>query len=410
MLDYLGNGLLCASVLVNVFCFVMIRAPVKLDLLEADMPEDPNCYTWENRHDQDNFSKIKDAINPKSTSYRHKPRDQPTSANNNQFERQIKNLRVRCQRVFGAMEFWWFLVMTGIAVMGVVTSDAKFGIIITMEYFRLPSGQLLLRSVVVGSKGLYESARASLIIIQIFTVISVALFLPDINQYNDCQTMFQCFTLALHNGIYGDLSGMHGDNFGDIFTAFPIAVDNKTDLKKFGHWIVVVSYFIIWNFIIAGIIQGQIVDAFSQLREEEEERQTDSELRCLVCSMERFVLDDVEHDGFQVHREKDHNPLHFLFFVVYLQHRDPEEYTGMEAYSDENIKVQDNQWMPVLRCVKKNKEESLEIKTAEAVGEKLTPLNDEISKITSLLNEMENRIMKAIGHSTASNELATNAT
>lgn len=37
----------------------------------------------------------------------------------------------------------------------------------------------------------------------------------------------------------------------------------------------------------------------------------------------------------------------YLFFIVYLQEKDPVEYTGIESYVSEKLKNHDIYWFPI---------------------------------------------------------------
>jgi len=237
---------------------------------------------------------------------------------------------------------------------------------------RLPSGRMLLQSVVVGGSGLYESAKAAMILIVVYTIISANVFLNDVNTYNQCETMFQCLLLALDAGINGDLSGMHGDDHGNIFDDFPKDVYTKSNRKSTLHWMVVISYFVIWNFIISGIIQGQIVDAFSTIRAELDEREADSKSRCLVCGLERFVLDEL--GGFEAHCAEEHCPLSYMYFIVYLHEKEADSYTGMETYAYRCLEENSNSWLPVGKCLKLQDEEIDNRKLVEKIDDRILPL------------------------------------
>jgi len=51
--------------------------------------------------------------------------------------------------------------------------------------------------------------------------------------------------------------------------------------------------------------------------------------------------------GFQEHIKKHHYMWNYLFFIVYLQDKDPVEYTGIESYVSEKLKNNDIYWFPI---------------------------------------------------------------
>ena len=65
-------------------------------------------------------------------------------------------------------------------------------------------------------------------------------------------------------------------------------------------------------------MQGFIVDAFSQLRAEETQRETDSASKCFVCSLSMFELLDQAGVTFESHVEMQHNRWAYLDLAVML--------------------------------------------------------------------------------------------
>lgn len=65
-------------------------------------------------------------------------------------------------------------------------------------------------------------------------------------------------------------------------------------------------------------MQGFIVDAFSQLRARETEKETDSASKCLVCSLSMFELMDSAGVAFDTHVEFHHNRWAYLDLAVML--------------------------------------------------------------------------------------------
>ena len=43
----------------------------------------------------------------------------------------------------------------------------------------------------------------------------------------------------------------------------------------------------------------------------------------------------------------------YVFFIAYLDDKSPTEYTGIETYVKERIKIKDNSWFPFGRLVKR---------------------------------------------------------
>ena len=67
------------------------------------------------------------------------------------------------------------------------------------------------------------------------------------------------------------------------------------------RWFAIVFY-LFWEFVFGGIVQGQIVDAFSELRDEANAKEDDFNSNCLICSIASTTLERIGN-GFVDHRD-----------------------------------------------------------------------------------------------------------
>jgi len=150
--------------------------------------------------------------------------------------------------------------------------------------------------------------------------------------------------------MHGDLAGLHGNDFGDLIQAFPLWITSIPGRQV--EWLYVMTFFLLWEYVLAGIVQGQIVDAFAGIRAEQDMKADDLAANCLVCSVDRLTLDS--YDGFIKHVEEDHAPGSYLKFCTQIKeiphmnvmskvvfHR-----TGMMKYVHELLVKGDYTWIP----------------------------------------------------------------
>ena len=175
---------------------------------------------------------------------------------------------------------------------------------------------MIMQSVIMGAPGLVGSAKVAIILILIYCCLSYMFFESEIQQYNDCFTAYQCIFKGFDAGLHGDFGGLHGDPWWNIFQSFPLEI--SSDGAKQAQWWLVTSFFILWQFIIAGIVQGYIVDAFSMIRCESTAREDDALSKCLICSLDKFEL---EHAGvaFDTHVMDQHNRWGYLYLATSVQ-------------------------------------------------------------------------------------------
>jgi inositol 1,4,5-triphosphate receptor type 1 len=88
------------------------------------------------------------------------------------------------------------------------------------------------------------------------------------------------------------------------------------------------AFFMIWTFVLSNIFIGQIVDAFSAIREEKDMIQEDTETKCLVCSVDRLAYQKDANGDFDEHVRADHDVVCYIFFLHYLKHRHEDFHSG----------------------------------------------------------------------------------
>jgi len=214
-----------------------------------------------------------------------------------------------------------------------------------MDYLRSDGGMVVMASVVVGGPGLLRSGAVGIILILVFGSLSFMEFADDINAINagSCVTAWNCIGKAFDYGIRGGLETFFGDDHGN-FALYP--QDVWTDGKNQVMTVLVLGFYVFWAFILEGIIQGQIIDAFTEIRTNNDAKRADSLDFCIVCSLSRFQLEH-EGSGFKYHQDNEHNPWSYLYFFQYLQVKDSLTYTGMETYVADKVSQDDHSFMPV---------------------------------------------------------------
>ena len=222
----------------------------------------------------------------------------------------------------------WYYVGLNIASIVAVTQKGKemFGFsFILLDFFRRREGQVISKSVIQGGSGLIGSGKVACVLIMMFGCLGFWWFEDEINEFNDCTTAFQCIYQSMEAGLRGDIAGVHGNDFSDVLLAFPTEI-NKDIKKQFQFWFVTI-FFLLWSYVLAGIVQGYIVDAFSMIRAVEIARERDSTKNCLVCSLSKFELQRVGVD-FDEHIEEAHNRWSYLYLASAVRSEAPKGWLG----------------------------------------------------------------------------------
>ena len=156
----------------------------------------------------------------------------------------------------------------------------------------------------------------------------------------DCETLVDCFIYTIDLGLragggIGDYMNQAGPHNRNIF---------------WHQFLYEFSFFCIVNVICFNIIAGIIIDTFSQLRGETDERDHDKKHICFVCGLDRT---DFNREGkdFENHLENQHDPWAYIYYIYYLQKKGEDELTGIEQFCYDNFKKLKTDWCPIGRTL-----------------------------------------------------------
>ncbi|OUC45124.1 hypothetical protein D917_02008, partial [Trichinella nativa] len=156
--------------------------------------------------------------------------------------------------------------------------------------------------------------------------------------------LFKCFVFNVYAGIRA--GGGIGDElqspYGDEREAWRILFDMTF------HFFIII--------ILLAIMQGLIIDAFGDLRDQQESAQDKLESNCFICDIGKDFFERLPH-GFDHHTTKEHNLAYYLFFLMHLINKDDTEYTGQETYVWELYEKRCWDFFPVGECFLKQYEE-----------------------------------------------------
>ncbi|XP_025103910.1 ryanodine receptor-like isoform X4 [Pomacea canaliculata] len=183
----------------------------------------------------------------------------------------------------------------------------------------------ILQSVTHNGKQLVLTVMLTCVVVYIYTVVAFNFFRKFYVKEEDgqvdykCHDMATCFVYHLHTGVRA--GGGIGDEIepadGDNYEAYRILFD--------------ITFFFFVIVILLAIIQGLIIDAFGELRDQLEQVKEDMESKCFICGIGKEYFDKVPH-GFEKHVMNEHNFANYMFFIMHLINKPETEYTGQETY------------------------------------------------------------------------------
>ncbi|XP_014749001.1 PREDICTED: ryanodine receptor 1-like, partial [Sturnus vulgaris] len=101
-----------------------------------------------------------------------------------------------------------------------------------------------------------------------------------------------------------------------------------------------------------------IIDAFGELRDQQEQVKEDMETKCFICGIGSDYFDTTPH-GFETHTLEEHNLANYMFFLMYLINKDETEHTGQESYVWKMYQERCWDFFPAGDCFRKQYEDQL---------------------------------------------------
>jgi hypothetical protein len=158
--------------------------------------------------------------------------------------------------------------------------------------------------------------------------------------------MLSCYIFHLYVGVRagGGIGDEIGAPDGDPYEVYRIIFD--------------ITFFFFVIVILLAIIQGLIIDAFGELRDQLEQVKEDMESSCFICGIGKDYFDKLPH-GFETHVKNEHNFANYMFFLMHLINKPDTEYTGQESYVWGLYQQRCWDFFPVGECFRKQYEDEL---------------------------------------------------
>ncbi|TMS22614.1 Ryanodine receptor 2 [Larimichthys crocea] len=213
----------------------------------------------------------------------------------------------------------------------------------------------ILSSVTHNGKQLVLTVGLLAVVVYLYTVVAFNFFRKFYNKGEDgelpdmkCDDMLTFSASCSHDKHSVRAGGGIGDQIedpaGDEYEIYRIIFD--------------ITFFFFVIVILLAIIQGLIIDAFGELRDQQEQVKEDMETKCFICGIGNDYFDTVPH-GFETHTLQEHNLANYLFFVMYLINKDETEHTGQESYVWKMYQERCWEFFPAGDCFRKQYEDQL---------------------------------------------------
>ncbi|CAL8363589.1 unnamed protein product [Merluccius merluccius] len=211
----------------------------------------------------------------------------------------------------------------------------------------------ILSSVTHNGKQLMMTVGLLAVVVYLYTVVAFNFFRKFYNMSEDedepdmkCDDMMTCYLFHMYVGVRagGGIGDEIEDPAGDEYELYRVVFD--------------ITFFFFVIVILLAIIQGLIIDAFGELRDQQEQVREDMETKCFICGIGSDYFDTTPH-GFETHTLEEHNLANYMFFLMYLINKDETEHTGQESYVWKMYQERCWDFFPAGDCFRKQYEDQL---------------------------------------------------
>jgi hypothetical protein len=237
------------------------------------------------------------------------------------------------------------------AVLGFVVSRYFYSVLLLDIVMRDQDLQNVFRAVTEHGRSLLITGFFGLIMMYYFSIIALITLQPTDNQGersflfydNDpigsdpmgdtCVNLVGCFVTIVSEGL-------RQSDIGAV-------MNPRAQNSPYFAWqtFFTLAFFIIITIILLNVIFGIIIDTFSELREQTLAVKQDMENKCFISRLDRFTL-DTKGDGFEKHIKENQNMWAYLFMVVHVRTKEPNDYNGWESYIAHKLKTKDLNFFP----------------------------------------------------------------
>ena len=236
------------------------------------------------------------------------------------------------------IDSWWPICLMGFSACGILINPYFFAPILLDVINQVRLMSFLLEAITRNLGRIAYTLLLAIIFLYLFAVITIVTFK---NQYalagkSACNDLVSCFKLQFDYGLVNPPEWV-GDGYIDPY----ISADAES--SSYGHIGSILagslfnfSYIILINLVLQAIISGLIIDTFSEMRAESEEIEVDIREKCFICSIDRDEFEQLDIP-FVEHVKSEHNMWQYIWFMIYLESKDPLSYTGPEQYIAENL-------------------------------------------------------------------------
>jgi len=205
-----------------------------------------------------------------------------------------------------------------------------------------PQTLSVLAAVTTNGSSILLTALLGIILVYNFTMISFWYF--SIYYTGDglaCTSLWTCFVTTLSYGIRS------GGGIADVLDP----ADYFDGGIYWARYVFDIAFWIVIIIIILNVVFGIILDTFGALRDEKAEIEEEIKTKCFICGISANTFQQ-KALGFRHHiKKKDHNLWNYLYFFVYLDLKNKDEFTAAETYVYEKNQALEIAYFPLDKAI-----------------------------------------------------------
>jgi len=154
-----------------------------------------------------------------------------------------------------------------------------------------------------------------------------------------CETLWRCFAMSVASGLRA------GGGLGEYITGISQPqIADQADMST--RYLLDFAFYVFVIIILMNIVFGIIIDTFSELREEKNEKLDDTTGRCFICGIDKNVFDSKGGAVYPKHIESEHNMWAYLKFMILIWKQDRDDDDGLEQFVRHCLENNDLDWFP----------------------------------------------------------------
>jgi len=224
-------------------------------------------------------------------------------------------------------------------------------------------------------------------------------------KYGECNTLLRCSLVMLNFGL------RNGGGLADY--VYDEAVGPVNELGD--RYATDLAYFIIVGIILLNIVFGIIIDTFSELRDEKNERADQTENFCFICGIDKNKFEQLGPGTFEDHIRPggDHSMWSYLQFIIFIIEQDEDDDDGLESYIRECLDSNNLDWFPHGKAIAMFDYDQEEESAEETAMRELQKMKDDfmstVTHIKSEADEKHKSAMRALTQATSTLQTNGNA-